>query len=48
MAARLGPEVVELPGGHTGFAPSGHGGPGGDPEAFAARLRELLPLADQG
>ncbi|WP_237448372.1 hypothetical protein [Nocardioides flavescens] len=43
IAAQIGVEVVELPGGHTGFAPPGHGGPGGDPAGFAALLRALLP-----
>lgn len=43
IAAQTGVEVVELPGGHAGFAPPGHGGPGGDPAGFAARLRALLP-----
>ena len=41
VAAALGREVVTFPGDHAGFADGPHGRPGG-PEAFAARLRELL------
>ncbi|MGY1651060.1 alpha/beta fold hydrolase [Geodermatophilus sp. SYSU D01119] len=41
MAARLGTEPVVFPGGHAGFL-GGEYGQTGEPEAFAARLREVL------
>jgi hypothetical protein len=37
VAARLGGEVVTFPKGHAGFLPGD-----GDPDAFAARLRDVL------
>jgi hypothetical protein len=41
VAERLGTAPVALPGGHGGFLPSG--GPyGGEPDAFAGTLREVL------
>jgi len=41
IAARLGTEPVVFPGGHAGFL-GGEFGQTGEPEAFAARLREVL------
>jgi hypothetical protein len=41
LAQALGQEPVAFPGGHGGFLGAEHG-QGGDPEAFAARLREVL------
>jgi hypothetical protein len=41
VAERLGTEVVRFPGGHGGFL-GGEYGQTGEPEAFAARLREVL------
>ena len=41
-AERLGSEVVIFPGGHNGFMGGEYGQPGGDPEGFAAKLREVL------
>lgn len=41
MADALGTTVVELPGDHAGFT-GGEYGMTGEPEAFAAELRELL------
>ncbi len=40
-AERLGTEAVRFPGGHAGFL-GGEYGQTGDPDAFAARLREVL------
>jgi hypothetical protein len=42
VADRLGTEVVMFPGGHGGFMGGEYGQPPGDPEGFAARLREVL------
>jgi pimeloyl-ACP methyl ester carboxylesterase len=42
IAERLGTEVVIFPSGHGGFM-GGEYGQQGDPDAFAARLREVLP-----
>ena len=39
LADRLGLEPVSFPGAHAGFTPDPHGG---DPDAFAARLLEVL------
>jgi hypothetical protein len=47
IAERLGTQVVVFPGDHAGFL-GGEYGQTGKPEAFAARLREVLGLADQG
>jgi pimeloyl-ACP methyl ester carboxylesterase len=44
VAERLGLPVTEFPGGHAGFLPA-EWGQGGDPEAFAARLHEVLDTA---
>ena len=44
-AERLGSEVVVFPGGHGGFMGGEYGQPPGEPEAFAARLREVLASA---
>jgi hypothetical protein len=41
-AERLGSEVAVFPGGHGGFMGGEYGQPPGQPEAFAARLREVL------
>ncbi|MGX6508860.1 hypothetical protein [Rhodococcus sp. SJ-2] len=41
VARRLGVELTMFPGGHAGFTADGYGTPG-DPEGFAAVLRELL------
>jgi pimeloyl-ACP methyl ester carboxylesterase len=41
LAERLGTTPVVFPGGHGGFLPA-EWGQGGDPDAFAARLREVL------
>jgi hypothetical protein len=41
MAALLGEEAVSFPGNHGGFMGDEYGMPG-EPEAFAARLREVL------
>ena len=41
VAERLGTMPVVFPGGHGGFLPA-EWGQGGDPDAFAARLREVL------
>jgi hypothetical protein len=40
VAARLGSEVAIFPKGHAGFMPGD-----GDPDGFAARLREVLDRA---
>lgn len=42
VAERLGGRVVVFPGGHAGFLCEESGVPGGDPDAFAARLRRVL------
>jgi pimeloyl-ACP methyl ester carboxylesterase len=44
VAERLGVPVADFPGGHGGFLPV-EWGQGGDPDAFAARLREVLDSA---
>ncbi|NLU61663.1 alpha/beta hydrolase [Rhodococcus sp. HNM0563] len=41
VAKRLGVELTMFPGGHAGFTGDGYGTPG-DPEGFAAVLREIL------
>jgi len=41
VAEALGQEAVVFPGGHGGFL-GGEFGQAGQPEAFAARLREVL------
>ena len=41
VAERLGTKPVIFPGGHAGFL-RGEWDPSGDPEAFAAKLREVL------
>ena len=41
-AERLGGEAVIFPSGHGGFLEARNGMPGGDPDAFAAALREVL------
>jgi pimeloyl-ACP methyl ester carboxylesterase len=42
VAERLGTEAVTFPGGHNGFMGGEYGQPPGEPEAFAAKLREVL------
>jgi len=42
VAERLGTEVVIFPGGHNGFMGGEYGQPPGEPDAFAAKLREVL------
>jgi pimeloyl-ACP methyl ester carboxylesterase len=42
VAERLGIEPVTFPGGHNGFMGGEYGQPPGEPEAFAAKLREVL------
>lgn len=42
VADRLGTEVVMFPSGHGGFMGGEYGQPPGDPEGFAARLRDVL------
>jgi hypothetical protein len=44
VAERLGVEVVIFPSGHGGFL-GGEYGQTGDPDAFAAKLRQMLVLA---
>jgi pimeloyl-ACP methyl ester carboxylesterase len=44
-ATRLGTEPVIFPGGHNGFMGGEYGQPPGEPEAFAAKLREVLAQA---
>ena len=44
LAERLGTTPVIFPGGHAGFVPA-EWGQGGVPDAFAARLREVLTAA---
>jgi pimeloyl-ACP methyl ester carboxylesterase len=41
-AARLGTEAVRFPGDHGGFMGGEYGQPPGEPDAFAAKLREVL------
>jgi hypothetical protein len=41
VAERLGPAPVTFPGGHDGFVGAEYGGMG-EPDAFAATLREVL------
>ena len=45
VAERLGTEVVMFPGDHGGFMGGEYGQPPGEPEAFAAKLREVLASA---
>ena len=45
VAERLGTEAVVFPGGHNGFMGGEYGQPPGEPEAFAAKLREVLAQA---
>jgi hypothetical protein len=42
VAERLGAEPVIFPSGHNGFMGGEYGQSGGEPEAFAAKLREVL------
>jgi pimeloyl-ACP methyl ester carboxylesterase len=42
VAGRLGGEPVNFPSGHGGFLGGEYGQPPGEPEAFAAKLREVL------
>ena len=42
VAERLGTEVAMFPGGHNGFMGGEYGQEPGDPEGFAAKLREIL------
>ena len=42
VAERLGTDVMKFPGGHNGFMGGEYGQEPGDPEAFAAKLREVL------
>ena len=42
VAERLGTEPVTFPGGHDGFLGAEYGGTG-EPDAFAATLRKVLP-----
>jgi pimeloyl-ACP methyl ester carboxylesterase len=42
VAQRLGVASVVFPGGHNGFMGGEYGQPAGEPEAFAAKLREVL------
>ena len=42
VADRLGTEVAIFPSGHGGFMGGEYGQPPGDPEGFAAKLREVL------
>jgi pimeloyl-ACP methyl ester carboxylesterase len=45
VAERLGTEPVIFPGGHNGFMGGEYDQPPGEPEAFAAKLREVLAQA---
>ena len=45
VAERLGTEPVVFPSGHGGFLGGEYGQPGGEPDAFAAKLREVLAEA---
>jgi len=47
VADRLGTQAVIFPGGHSGFL-GGEYGQTGDPDAFAATLREVLTGARTG
>jgi hypothetical protein len=42
VAERLGTEVAMFPSGHGGFMGGEYGQPPGDPDRFAAKLREIL------
>jgi len=42
VAERLGTELLMFPSGHGGFMGGEYGQPPGEPEAFAAKLREVL------
>jgi pimeloyl-ACP methyl ester carboxylesterase len=42
VAERLGIEPVTFPGGHDGFSGGEYGGPGGEPDGFAATLHKVL------
>jgi hypothetical protein len=42
IAERLGTELVLFPSGHGGFMGGEYGQPPGEPEAFAAKLRQVL------
>jgi hypothetical protein len=42
VAERLGIAPVTFPGGHDGFSGGEYGYPGGEPDGFAATLREVL------
>ena len=42
VAERLGTDPVIFPSGHSGFMGGEYGQPGGEPAAFAAKLREVL------
>jgi pimeloyl-ACP methyl ester carboxylesterase len=42
IAERLGTDVVLFPSGHGGFMGGEYGQPPGEPEAFAAKLRDVL------
>jgi len=42
IAERLGTQAVSFPGGHNGFMGGEYGQPPGEPEAFAAKLRDVL------
>ncbi len=42
VAERLGTEVAVFPGNHGGFMGGEYGQPPGEPEAFAAKLRQIL------
>jgi pimeloyl-ACP methyl ester carboxylesterase len=44
VAELLGTEPVIFPGGHNGFMGGEYGQPPGEPEAFAAKLREVLEV----
>jgi hypothetical protein len=44
VAERLGTDVVIFPSNHAGFL-GGEYGQSGDPDAFAAKLREVLAAA---
>src|SRR6185503_19666208 len=42
VAERLGTDVAVFPDGHNGFMGGEYGQPAGEPDAFAAKLREVL------
>ena len=48
IAERLGTEPVIFPSGHSGFMGGEYGQPGGEPEAFAAKLRQVLEEPESG